>query len=739
MTTGLTTKNLSSLALVLFLLETVSLGQQGASSGRQHGKRSLAIVHVATPPTLDGLLNEAVWRNAPVAGGFLQRDPNQGMAASEQTEVQVLYDSENLYFGVVCSDSQADGIRATELRRDNRFNNDDSFAIILDTFHDHRNSFLFRVNPKGTQYDALITEEGRDVNASWDEKWEVETQVNEEGWSAEIKIPLKSLRYSTALENPTFGIDFERVIRRKNEFNYWNNYSRDFSFNQVSQAGHLAGMEELEVPSRVRIKPYISGLVRRHGKEERITNFLGDVGLEDLKYRVSSSLTLELTANTDFAQTEVDDQIINFDRVPVFFPEKREFFLEGAGIYEFRDFGALRGEGRTGDIILYHSRRIGLSEEGQTIPLLVGTKLTGKVGEKFTLGFLDAQTDDSQDRPGDNFAVFRLKRDLFSRSSVGAIFTNRQAEGGDYNRVVGIDQNFVFFEHLNIAGMLAHSFTDGVDDREWVKGVGAGWQDDLLDMGFAYTVIEDNFTSDLGFLPRLGVKKYGQYFYVSPRPDSRIIRQLRFGLRYDHYRNLEDNSLDSDRYHIAANTTFQNGSSLRVSPHCRTEQFDEIEELPGGLEVPPGRYDWCWLPITYMLDPSRQVSGSFQYRYEKDYYGKGGRRQTWNIRPVVKFGSHFSAEIDYSINRIQLSGGQPVTTHQVNNKFNLALSRKLLASTIVQYNSDRDRFGVNFRLNYIYRPGDDLFIVYNESQDRRDPITDIDRSLILKFTHSFDF
>ena len=738
MTTGLTVKNLSSLALVLFLLEPVSLGQQDASSGRQHGRRSLAIVRVATPPTLDGLLNEEVWRNAPVAGDFLQRDPHEGMAASEQTEVQVLYDSENLYFGVMCSDSQAGGILATELRRDNRFNNDDSFAIILDTFHDHRNSFLFRVNPKGTQYDALITEEGRDVNANWDEKWEVETQVNEEGWSAEIKIPLKSIRYSTALENPTFGIDFERVIRRKNEFDRWNNYSRNFRFNQVSQAGHLAGMEELEVALRVRIKPYVSSLVRRHGEEERTTNFLGDVGLEDLKYRVSSSLTMELTANTDFAQTEVDNQIINFDRIPTFFPEKREFFLEGAGIYEFRDFGSLRGEG-TGDVRLYHSRRIGLSEDGRTVPVLVGAKLTGKVGEKFTLGLLEAQTDDFQDRPGDNFAVFRLKRDLLSRSSVGVLFTNRQAEGGDYNRVVGIDKNLILFEHLNIAGMLAHSFTDGVADRTWIKAVGGGWQDDLLNTGFAYTIIEENFTTDLGFLPRRGVKKYGPYFFVSPRPDSQIIRQFRFGVRYDHYRNLDDNSLNHDRYHFAASTTFQNGSSIRVSPHCRTERFDEPEMLPGGLEVSPGRYNWCYLPVMYSFDPSGKVSGSFQYRYEKDYYGKGGRRQTWEINPVVKFGSHFSAEIDYSLNRIQLSGGEPVNTHQVNNKFNLALSRKLLASTIVQYNSDRDRFGVNFRLNYIYRPGDDLFIVYNEFQDRRHPITDIDRSLIFKLTHSFDF
>ena len=322
---------ISSITLALFtLVQLCTLAQQDPDS-RRHGSRSLTILHIQEAPVLDGFLNEQAWQDADATGEFLQRDPDEGMPVSERTEVRALYDQENLYFGIRCFDSQADGILATELRRDNAFANDDSFTVVLDTFHDHRNAFLFKINPAGTQYDALITEEGRDVNADWDEKWEVETQVDEEGWTAEIKIPLTTIRFSS--QGTDFGIDFERVIRRKNEFGYWNNYLRSFNFRQLSQAGHLLGLSEVESAAQIRVKPYINLRTVTQGADQRNTNYLGDVGLEDLKIPVTSGLTLDVTANTDFAQTEVDNQVINFDRFPTFFPEKREFFLEGAGIF----------------------------------------------------------------------------------------------------------------------------------------------------------------------------------------------------------------------------------------------------------------------------------------------------------------------------------------------------------------------------------------------------------------------
>jgi len=680
---------------------------------------------------LDGRLDEQAWQDAPVADRFVQRDPDEGMPATEKTQVSALYDAENLYFGIRCWDTRAEGILATELRRDNNFENDDSFAIILDTFHDHRNAFLFRINPRGTQYDALITDEGRDVNADWDEKWEVETQMNEEGWTAEIKIPLQTIRFSASSDR--FGIDFERVIRRKNESSYWNNYSRNFSFQQISQAGHLQGLEAVVSGLRLRIKPYLNARMITQGAEQRNTNFLGDVGLEDLKYSLTPGLTLDLTVNTDFAQTEVDSQVINFDRFPVFFPEKREFFLEGAGI-----FGIGINTGRTPDITLFHSRRIGLSEDRQAIPILVGGKLTGRVGEKFTLGALGARTNEFQGQPADNFAVFRLKRNILSRSSMGFVFTNKQSEGGYFNRVVGVDQNLIFFEHLKVVGLLARSFTDGVSDGQWLGAVESLWQDDFLQAGFTYFEIGENFQTDLGFIKREAVRTYGPRFSISPRPSSDSIRQLSFGARLEHFRSVVDNELVTEIYHFDNSIQFQDGSSFAVNPHRRVEVLDEDLNLPGGL-VPPGTYTWWHVNTEYRLNPARKISGNLEYRYEWDYYGEGGKRHEWVLAPVVKFSSRFSFQMNYGINRIELAGSEPSTFHLLNNTFNFAFSRKWLTSTVLQYNSDSDVVGVNFRLNYIYRPGDDLFIVFNEFRDRSQATTDLDRQFIVKFTHSFDF
>jgi hypothetical protein len=714
-----TPRRLGTFLLLLLFLQPILMGQDDSQS-QQHGRKFLNLTLLEGSLVLDGKLDEEAWSQSNVVGDFIQEDPDEGMPATEITEVRALFDGQNLYFGIRCLDSQPEGIRATELRRDDTFGNDDSFAVILDTFHDHRNAFLFRINPRGTQYDALITGEGVDVNVSWDEKWEAETHIDEDGWSAEIQIPFKSIRFaSSSEEENAFGIDFERIIRRKNEFTYWNNFSRDFDFHEVSQAGHLGGLTGTAKNLRVRIKPYINTRIITRGAAQRDTAFLGDVGLEDLKFPITSGLTLDATLNTDFAQTEVDDQIINFERVPVFFPEKREFFLEGAGIFEF---GIIRGE-RRAQVKLYHSRRIGLSDDGEEIPMLGGVKLTGRVGEKFTVGFLNAQTDefgsDFGIQPGDNFTVFRLKRDLLARSTMGAFFTNRQAEGGDYNRVVGIDQNLIFFEHLNLTAMFGRSFTDGVPDNEWMGSFNVGWRDDLLDTRFNYVFLDENFQSDLGFIERPGTRKFDSRFAISPRPNSETIRQFNFSYHLEDFEVVATGELQTRIHHLGFNTFFQNGGSLRIGPHRPTENLTAPLPLPGGLIVPPG--------------------GSFSYRYEKDYYGEGGRRHQWQVNPVFKLSSRFSADMAYSLNRIGLFGGELVTFHQVNSGINVALSRKWLTSTTLQYNSDRNRIGVNFRLNYIYRPGDDLFFVYNDSRDRTDSPAEMDRSFVVKLTHSFDF
>ena len=315
--------------------------------------------------------------------------------------------------------------------------------------------------------------------------------------------------------------------------------------------------------------------------------------------------------------------------------------------------------------------------------------------------------------------------------------TNRQAEGGDFNRVIGLDQNLILFEHLEVVGMLGRSFTDGIDDSEGMGAISGRWIDDLLDVGLLYWYLEENFKADLGFLGRPGTRKLEPRFAYSPRPASDTIRQMLFSYRMEDFQRVKDGRLETRIHHFNYSIFFQNGSWIRINPHHETENLIEPLRLPGGLVVASGRYSWWYFPVFYVFNPAKRLSGQLSYRYETDYYG--GKRNLLQITPVIKLSSRFSAEISYSFNRIRLETGDPVNFHQVNNRINFAFSRKWLTSTSIQYNSSSNVIGVNFRLNYIYRPGDDLFIVYSDFRERQNSPSEMDRSLAVKFTHSFDF
>ena len=708
---------------------------QDAGTAKAHGRKTVQILKVEKAPLIDGALNDAAWQLAKAASGFMQRDPHEGLAATERTEVRVVSDGRNLYFGVLCADSDPAGILSRELRRDDELANDDTFALILDTFHDHRNGFLFRINPSGAQFDALITDEGRHINTTWDEEWEVETQVSEQGWTAEIRIPLRAIRFAASDAGAAFGVDFERVIRRKNELTYWNSYARSYTFQQLSQGGHLTGVDGLAADSRLRIKPYANSQFSSRGTADRRTRVGGEIGLEDLKYTITPALTFDLTINTDFAQAEVDEAVANFDRVPVFFPEQRDFFLEGAGQFEF---GVVRGEGAS-EIKLYHSRRIGLSDAGRAIPIVAGAKMAGKVGDKYTVGLLSVQTAATGSQPGSNYGVVRVRRNILARSSVGLFTTNRQANARDYNRVVGLDTNLALLRHFTLTGVAARSFTDRTTREQTFAGLGAAWNSDLLNAGFDYYRVGDDFRTDLGFLERVGVTKYGPYMTVSPRPKTGPVRQFSAGVRLDHFRRNADNTLETEVYHFNTDIAFQNGSGLRFTPHRRFEDLRRPFRLPRGVIVPPGRYDWWYFPTTYRFNPARMVTGSVQYRVEPGYFGPGGMRQTWSLNPVVRLNQHVSARVDYSLNRVQLPGGTPVNVHVTNSRLDVSFNRQWLTSTMFQYSNSSELVGVNFRLRYRYGPNHDLFVVLNSVGTDPEPRRQVDRSVTIKLTRSFDF
>ena len=462
------------LSLLFFLLGslTEAPGSNDPNAPMAEAKRTSAA------PVIDGRLEEAAWDLAPVVSEFRQKEPVEGGRASEATRVRILYDQSYLYIGVELLDREPSQIRASELRRDNTLESDDSFALLLDSYLDHRNAFLFRVNPRGTRYDGLIRNESERIYSDWDEQWTAAAALGENGWTAEIAIPFKILRFSGAREQ-TWGVNFERVIKRKNESVYWTSWNRNFAFYHVSQAGHLNGLAEIRQAERLRIRPYLLGGVESLGTtgSPRRRGLRG-AGLDDLKFALTSNLTADLTLNPDFAQTEVDALQVNLTRFSLFFPEKRQFFIEGADSLRMRVVGLHFGPP---PLELFYGRRIGLSEEREPIRVLGGGKLTGKVAG-FDLGLLNMQTDEHKNQPGENFSVARFRKDVFGRSYVGGIFTNREG-GGQWNRVAGADANLILLKYLNVEGLLAKSYTPGVQGKQSARQIGFEWRSDFFDAG----------------------------------------------------------------------------------------------------------------------------------------------------------------------------------------------------------------------------------------------------------------
>ena len=697
---------------------------------------------------VDGDLAEPAWQAAPATLGFVQKDPLEGQPSTERTEFRILYTATTLYIGVICYDSDSGGILATERRRDNILENDDTLTLVLDTFHDHRNSFMFRTNPLGTQYDALITDEGRDRNENWDEKWDVAAQINAAGWVTEFAIPFKSLRVPET-DGQIWGIDLERVIRRKNEQTYWNNFRRGFTLENVSQGGHLQGLENIETGMRLRIKPYLlGGFSRSSNVFQTDWRNDSDIGMEVMKYRITPSLTADLTWKTDFAQTEVDDQQVNLDRFPLFFPEKREFFLEGAGVY---DFGQIRNEANR-DLTLFHSRRIGLTPSRLPVPITAGARVTGNL-KGITLGLLNVQTD-SEDNlrvPESNYSVVRIKRNVLSRSNIGGFLLNREAGGSrDFNRVFGLDANFVFHKFLTVSSLWAKSDEPGENKNDWTNYGAVRWESDFWLAGMDYMFIEPNFRDDLGFVPRRNMRRITPQIGFNPRPRSKLIRQISTRAQFDTTTDRNWN-LESRRDHFSFRLEFQSGDSISVTPHYRFERLSQpfvlrekdVETSPGVtrrvpvIVVPPGDYDWWYSRFTYSMNPARRLSGSIGVEPLPGYFG--GDLLTWNINPRLKVTNNLSFNLQYEINDGNF-GKESFLDHIVNFKVNYNFNNQWLTTTTIQYNNADSFAGVNFRLNYIFRPGDDFFLVYNEGRRQGDVFYgQRDRSLQAKLTYSFDF
>ena len=719
------------LLLILGLFPALAQGAANPQSPRL--EKTVTALRVESTITVDGDLDEQEWRLAEPAADFIQQDPHTGQPSTERTEVRLLYDDENLYVGVYCFDSAGrEGLVVNQVNRDFSGTENDGFGVLLDTFDDDRNGFSFQTNPQGAKSDSQVGGDGSSYNRDWDVIWQVQTKITEAGWQAEIAIPFKSLRFQEA-ESHTWGINFSRRIRRKNEQTHWSPVPRPFGLSRVSVAGTLEGISGLRQGMNLQVKPYLATPVLRLESDD--VDFKPELGL-DVKYGVSSQLTLDLTVNTDFAQVEADNQQINLTRFSLFFPEKREFFLENASIFQFARQGASRRIGgrsrRDSDLLAFFSRRIGISE-GRLIPVLGGARLSGRAGA-YTLGLFSMQTDDFEDTPSTNFSVLRLRRDVLQRSDVGAIFVNKQAAGGQYNRTYGIDGNFTLLNNLDVTSFFLKTDTPGVQNEDMAGNITAAWSGPLLQLEGQHLVIGESFNPEVGFVPRTGIERTRGRMTWTPRPGERVpwIREFR-AVNWIDYITTTSGTLETRQMETRFGVDFQNSSRVSVGRDFRFERLSEDFPILSNQDIPPGDYAFSEYSLLLVVDRSRMFSGEARLA-TGDFFS--GSRDSYRFLFGFRSGYRFESQVTWTHNDITLPSGDFVTD-LVNTRLQYSFNTRMFLNALIQYNSELKEISSNIRFNLIHKPLSDLFLIYNERRSTTGEV--MDRAFIGKLTYVFSF
>lgn len=710
------------------------------------GRATLRAVRVEGPLTIDGRLDEAIYGEVTAISGFIQQEPHEGAAATEPTDVWVFFDDNHLYISARCWDSDPDRIVADELRRDHdRLVENDNFGVTLDTFYDRRNGYLFYTTPMGALSDSLITDEsssGRD----WNTVWEVRTARFERGWTVEMAIPFRSLRFAPGRDQ-IWGINFRRTISRKNERSHLTPVARAWGRGGVLRLSASASLVGLEVPAGrppLEMKPYTSArLDTDHVADPaRLNAFGGDVGV-DLKYGLTRGLTLDVTTNTDFAQVEVDEQQVNLTRFSLFFPEKRDFFLEGQGIFAFAGQGGGGGGGGGGGNIpiLFFSRRIGLSD-GQEVPIQVGSRLTGRAG-RYSVGALAIRTGASPDGEVDptTFSVVRVKRDVLRRSNVGAIVTHRQPSGGgrSANLAAGLDASFTFFDGLKLNAYIAETQTPGVTGDERSHRTQVDFTGDRFGFVADHLRVGANFNPEVGYVRRQDIRREFGRFRYSPRP-ARLtgIRKFDFSAEYE-YLALGDGRPDTRSVELQGAATFENGDSFEVELQGVVETLADAFDLTETVVLPAGIYDYRYARATYSLGPHRRFGGEAGVRIGEFY---GGRRDDISYQGRIEVWPTLSVEPRLSVNRVRLPEGR-FTATLAGGRVNYTFTPRMLLSALLQYNSSAESFGTNLRFRWEYRPGSELFVVYSEgraTERRRGDLPSTEsRSFVVKIARLMRF
>jgi len=722
--------SLETIMLVFFLFLSLNLNGQGKVDNAE-----IRAVRIDQSPRIDGFLNDPAWDQAAMVNEFYQREPDPGQPISERTEVYICYGEKELYIGFRCYDDPK-RITGKELKRDISLGEDDRVQVIIDTYLDGRNGFWFQIGPRGSIGDALVSENGAAFNKEWDGLWQGRAKIQEFGWEAEMAIPFKTLRFRPG--QGTWGIKLIRNIRRRLEASYWPVANLNSYRFQISDAGLLTGLEGISQGFGLDIRPY--GLVGLNQKKGEGNEFVYDIG-GDIFYQIGSGLNAALTINTDFAQTEVDSRQVNLTRFALFFPEKRNFFLDGANYFNFGFNGD--DENHNGrNMIPYFSRRIGLDADGNPVPIIAGLKIAGQAG-KWNIGALNIT--DKTDTSYRNFTVARVTRNVGKQSYVGFLGTKGDAIGAEGNWLTGLDFKIASSKirgnkNLIFTGFGIKSNTTGLDGKDFSFGADVSYPNDFLNIRLGHQEIGENFRAGIGFVPRLGIRDtYGELF-LGPRPNKLGIMKINTGGMINFITDMSNKLLTRDVFLKLIEFEFRSGEKAEYSLFNTFEYLDEDFEIfpKDSITIPAGSYDFWQQGIELSTAPRRNMWIAFDFNWG-DFFN--GSRHTLDIKAGYKISVPFFVGLEYEQNHVNLDEGEFSTRiYRIN--ADIYFNPDISLSNFIQFDNVTEKWGWQSRFRWILKPGNEIFLVWNSVAQKsleQDRIMMEENTVRFKINYNFRF
>jgi len=715
----------ATLALLLFLSPSAAAEQQAAAGPAilertANDQVAVRAVRLTTPLKIDGRLDESVYATFEPISDFIQQEPREGEPATEKTDAWIFFDDANLYIAARCWDSHPEREVANELRRDNgNILGNENFTFVIDPLRDRRNGYLFQTNPLGALRDMTVTDDQQ--NSAWNGIWYVKTGRFEQGWTMEVGIPFKSLRYrgSGAQE---WGINLRRLVKWKNEISYLSLVPAALGFGGVSRMASAATLVGLETPAQsknIELKPYaMSSLTTDRAAAVPFSNDPKSNAGFDFKYGLTRSLIVDATYRTDFAQVEEDLQQINLTRFSLFFPEKRDFFIEGQGIF---DFGGVQAGTTPGDVpLLFFSRQIGLSA-GQEVPVVGGARLTGRAG-RFSIGALNIQTGDkpSARAVSTNFTAVRLKRNVLRRSNIGLMTTTRApaAIASDASYTIGADATLLFFKSVNLTSYYALTSTPGAGGNKASYRGRFDYTDDRYGAAAEHMLVGAAFRPDVGYVRRTDFRRtFGQARF-SPRPTNHpFIRKLTWQGSYDYITDATGVTVENREAAGLFRIDFHTSDQLIAEYSREYELLPARFPIAPGVVVPAGGYRYDTSRVSYVLGQQRKVSGRVTASAGHLY---GGTKSEVTYGGRLGLAPQFSMEPGVVLDWVRLPFGD-FNERLLNSRFTITPSARMLISSLVQYNAGARSLSSSVRLRWEYTGGSELFVVYSDGRNSAGP------------------